>query len=306
MEYQGLEKISPAEAWGDEGGFNDWLHREGLGLLDKELGLGLQPVSREYSVGTFRSDLLVEMENGKRAVIESQFGRSNHVHFGELLTYFGLSGIDKAVWICEESCREHIDSLTKLNRILKSTIFYMVSFTVKRLGTQLAVKTVDFQVEVPGRRDRGGTKVENKARLFWTQFLKKAPAYSSRLAGINPTQYYALGVKVGLPGMVYGFWINQHESFIGFYLDLGPDRASQTISRFEYLRSNKSSIESILGKELDWRGGSTSTATVRCKVGDLGYQDKDSWDEIQDAMLGEFSRLEKTLDPLVEGLRKSG
>jgi len=230
------------------------------------------------------------------------------VHFGELLTYYSLEGIDKAVWICEESCKEHIDSLIKLNRQLKTQTFYLVSFKVGRLGSQIIV---DFQVEVPRRRRVGlvgskGSDVD-KGRLFWTQLLEKSPKYSSKFDGVRPWKGYGLAIGSGLTGLAYILLLNKYESWVGFYLDLGEDKADLTLKRYEYLKSKRDRIETPLGRTLDWSGGGNrSTATVKYKVENIDRRNEGGWEEIQDSMLVEFSRLEKVLDPLVEELRKSG
>ena len=300
-EYSGWEKISPAEAWGDETGFNNWLHKEGLELLSKELGFTLLPISREYNVGTFRSDLLVELEGSKKAVIESQFGRSNHVHYGELLTYYGLEGVDKSIWICEESCKEHIESLIKLNRNSKSTVFYLVSFKVGRLGSQIIV---DFQIEVPRTRRISGNKVDaDEGRAFWTSFLEKASKYSSRFRDVRPWKGYALGLGTGLTGVGYAFWLNRHEASIGFYVYFGPDKVELSKQVYSYLETKKSHIGVSLSSPLVW-DGIGKQAVIKSKVEDFGYQDRDSWDKIQESMLKEFLKLERSLTPIIEEVKQ--
>jgi hypothetical protein len=95
-------------------------------------------VDREADVGEhFRADLLAEGSNGDYVVIENQFGRSDHDHFGKLITY--LTGLEAktAVWICEDPQPEHIEAIGWLNKNTPQDMaFYIIKLEV-------------FQIESP-------------------------------------------------------------------------------------------------------------------------------------------------------------
>ena len=53
--------------------------------------------------------------DGVAVIIENQFGRSDHDHFGKALTYLAAHQASVVVWIAESFTDEHRASLTWLN-----------------------------------------------------------------------------------------------------------------------------------------------------------------------------------------------
>ena len=67
--------------------FTPWL-QQNIDLLSESLGLDIQLVEREVSVGAFSVDLVgQETGSGRAVIIENQLERTNHDHLGKLLTY---------------------------------------------------------------------------------------------------------------------------------------------------------------------------------------------------------------------------
>ena len=80
-----IETVSIRKVWPKEDAdFTPWL-RSHIKELDKTLGLGLTNPRSEVSAGDFRIDLLAGTDFGD-AVIENQYGRSDHRHLGQLVT----------------------------------------------------------------------------------------------------------------------------------------------------------------------------------------------------------------------------
>ena len=114
-----LEHVDPATVWSSEAGdFVPWLAMtDNLGRLGDALGLDLEPLAREATVGRFRADLICrDRGTGALAVIEAQLGVSDHSHLGKLLTYaVGLGG-GTAVWLATRFHAEHRAVLDRMNR----------------------------------------------------------------------------------------------------------------------------------------------------------------------------------------------
>ena len=102
-----FERVPLRSAWPTEdGNFTPWLAlADNIALLGEALNVELEVEAVERWVGVFRADILARAIDGEgehRVLIENQFGRTDHNHLGQLLTY--LAGIESAktvVWIAE-------------------------------------------------------------------------------------------------------------------------------------------------------------------------------------------------------------
>ena len=97
--------------------FTPWLAEPAnLARLSRTLGFEMELTATEASTGSFRTDVLAtRSQDGVAVVIENQFGRSDHDHFGKSLTYLAAHQASVVVWIAESFADEHRASLTWLN-----------------------------------------------------------------------------------------------------------------------------------------------------------------------------------------------
>ena len=105
-----FERVSLVEAWPTEdGNFTPWLAEpNAIALLGNVLDMELEVEAVEYRVGSFRADILARAETDHRVIIENQFGRTNHGHLGQVLTYLaGIEGAKTIVWIAETIQSDH-------------------------------------------------------------------------------------------------------------------------------------------------------------------------------------------------------
>lgn len=97
--------------------FTPWLSQpENLARLARPLGVEIELAAIEVNSGTFRTDILARNSaDGTTVVIENQFGRSDHDHFGKVMTYLAAHDAKTVVWIAEAFADEHRAALTWLN-----------------------------------------------------------------------------------------------------------------------------------------------------------------------------------------------
>ena len=113
--------------------FTPWLE-ENIDTLGSALGLKLEVISREASVGEFSLDLLVrDLDNSRTGIIENQYNQTDHTHFGQLLTYAGGLDASIVIWISEHVREEHRAALDWLNRTNTETQFFAVEVEVLRI-----------------------------------------------------------------------------------------------------------------------------------------------------------------------------
>ena len=153
-----LTFVSAAEAVGGEAsGFTPWLaeHVHELGT-ELELGLSLGAgeadtlVARntEVDVGGYSLDIRAETDDGRIAVIENQYGQSDHKHLGQVITYASGLGADVVIWVAESFSDPHLQALRWLNeRTDDDCGVFAVQIQFVRIGTSLAAPRFDVHVK---------------------------------------------------------------------------------------------------------------------------------------------------------------
>ena len=127
-----LETVPVRNVWSTENAsFTPWLESH-IGELDKVLGLGLSDPQREVAAGDFSIDLVAETNFGD-VVIENQFGKSDHRHLGQLVTYLSYREVQRAIWIAEEARLEHVKAVETLNRRGVGQV-WMITLRAVRIG----------------------------------------------------------------------------------------------------------------------------------------------------------------------------
>ena len=109
---------------------------ENIEILGALLGVELEVVEEESSVGPFRADILcLDTATSDHVLIENQIERTDHTHLGQLLTYSsGLSAVT-IVWIAKQFTDEHRTALDWLNSKTEVNIsFFGLEVELWRIG----------------------------------------------------------------------------------------------------------------------------------------------------------------------------
>ena len=113
-------------------------HGEWRSLLGDAMDMELEIEAVEHWVGAFKADILARVvgETDHRVIIENQFGRTNHGHLGQILTY--LAGIEDAktvVWIAESIQADHRAAVDWLNNnTTEQFSFFAIEIELWRIG----------------------------------------------------------------------------------------------------------------------------------------------------------------------------
>jgi hypothetical protein len=127
------------EVWDSEPrSFTPWLASpENLRLLTEILGLEeLIDVRQEDPVGKYYADIVAKDQSGGTVVIENQFGKTDHGHLGQIMTYLaGQKGKVTVVWIAERFNEEHRAVVDWLNSNTEDDFnFFAVEVEVLKIG----------------------------------------------------------------------------------------------------------------------------------------------------------------------------
>ena len=95
--------------------FTPWLV-ENISEVGEKIGMELEVVGREVSVGPYFVDILArDINNDAYVVIENQLEKTNHDHLGKSITYASALNAKTIAWIATDLTEEHKKALDWLN-----------------------------------------------------------------------------------------------------------------------------------------------------------------------------------------------
>ena len=255
-----LEKIELRKIWKTEDDFTKWLAKENnMLLLSKEIGIEMEVIQREASVGNFSVDILAKEENtSKNIIIENQLEDTNHDHLGKLITYASGYNANIVIWIVKNARQEHRRAIDWLNEHTdEDSNFFLVKLEIWRIEDSLFAPKFQI-VSQPNdwakavRKSIGGREL-TPLQLKELEFLKDFVDYSKnnkstlRLSSpqISTPGYYA--IRIGLSHI----WVAIKINAIGGILRLDINFEDKDLFNHVFDKY-KNDIENEIGKNLTW------------------------------------------------------
>jgi hypothetical protein len=304
-----LTRLDPRTVWKSEArDFTPWL-AENITLLSEVLGMDLEVVTTERSVGEFAADILArDLSTGGEVVIENQFGVTDHDHLGKLLTY--ASGLDATalVWIAEEIRDEHRQALEWLNeRTDSETMLFAIVLELLQIDeSQPAVnlKPIVFPNKWQKATRRIGRAAPSPRAEAYREFFQvlidelreKHRFTGNRVAQPQNWQTYSSGVS----GVVYGTSFAQGgRARVELYIDQGDAAANKEL--FDWLAAKSSEIEAALGFPVQWdRLDDRRASRIAIYRPGTIESDEQTLSEIRQWMLENVMALKKQFTPLLK------
>lgn len=254
-----LTHVDPRELWHSEpGNFTPWLAGN-IGLLGEALGIDLEVLQTEKSVGDFACDIHAHDTGRDRPVIiENQLEATDHRHLGQLLTY--AAGLDAAVivWISPEVREEHREAMDWLNRHTDDRIeFFGVALEAVRIDDSkpaIQFRLVAFPNAWTKKVAAASDGEVSEKRLRYQQFfqtvideLREKHRFTNARAA-QPMSWY--GFASGTRGLTYNMtFASGARMRAELYIDVGDATRNKAI--FDSLSARKDEIELKTGP-LDW------------------------------------------------------
>jgi len=133
-----LEKVQIRTVWKTEDNdFTPWLAKdENIALLSEELNIQIEIVRQEQWVGNFKADILAnEVGSDHTIIIENQFGKTDHSHLGQLITYASGLKATTVIWISEKFTEEHRAAIDWINEVSNENIsFFGIEIELYKIG----------------------------------------------------------------------------------------------------------------------------------------------------------------------------
>lgn len=260
-------RVPLKQAWPTEdGNFTPWLaEATNIELLGETLNIELVVEAVEHWVGAFRADILARAtdEADHRVIIENQFGRTNHGHLGQLLTYLaGIEGAKSVVWIAEEIQADHRAAIDWLNAHTDEDYsFFAIEIELWRIDNSTPAPRFNV-VASPNdwaRTAKSATKAVGDADLaarhhvrmaYWGSFRNYLAQHNStfRIRRDNKDNWFWF--SIGRANFGISATISTEKERIGVELSIANDPAKIA---FKALYAQRNEIEKEFGEDIDWQ-----------------------------------------------------
>ena len=180
-----LNRIDLRKVWPNEArDFTKWLSVESnLNMLGNAIGIELELVETESSVGSFNVDIYAqESGTGRKVVIENQLEDTNHDHLGKVITYAAGKGAEVVIWVVARARDEHRQAIEWLNQHTDSSFgFFLVEIELWSIGDSLPAPRFNV-VEQPNewtktiKLSECLSETERTKLSYWTKYREVAQA----------------------------------------------------------------------------------------------------------------------------------
>ena len=255
-----LEYVDPRSIWAMEAAdFTPWL-ADNLALLGQTLGLDLELVKAEASVGSFACDIqALETGSGRRVIIENQLAQTDHGHLGQLITY--AAGLDAAVivWIAPKVRDEHREAIDFLNRHTRETVdFFLIALEIIRISGSLPAVVFKLAASpnawAKTTAISAGKSISDNSSAYQKFYqglmddLREKHNFTNAKAA-QPLNWYSF--SSGRPGITYtATFASGKRLRAELYVDVGDALRNKII--FDALKADESVIQEAVGEPLVW------------------------------------------------------
>ena len=300
-----IETVAVRDVWPKEDAdFTPWLQSR-IGQLDNVLGLGLSNPQREVGAGDFMIDLVAGTNFGD-VVIENQFGKSDHRHLGQLVTYLSHREVQRAIWIVEDARPEHVKAVETLNDRGVAQI-WMVTVRTIRIGdspvaplfTVVAEPSEDAMTK--GRTDLDLTPAQRQSRDFMAALFAQAQdeGIDSPFKNLKPDYIGLQDTPARGPGLVYRVAVNRRESRVVLTNKKGRWTGALAVLLENRQRIDEAFAAADLPQPLEWTEEVTAGRwVIRYKVG-VNYRGQPDRTKMLELNLAS-AQMKRVFDPYLQ------
>ncbi len=194
-----LKKVELRDVWPHEAlDFTKWLAEDAsLKMLSDAVGIELELIETESSVGSFNVDIYAqESGTGRKVIIENQLEDTNHDHLGKVITYAAGKDAEVVIWVVARARDEHRQAIEWLNQHTDNEFgFFLVEIELWQIGESKPAPRFNV-VEQPNewtkaiKLSEGLTELDRVKLSYWTKYrevAETAPEFSGAFKLRKPT-----------------------------------------------------------------------------------------------------------------------
>lgn len=305
-----LIRVDLRELWkNEEYDFSAWLAQpENLAELSDEIGIEIRLPEKEVAVGKYSLDILGEEEGtGRKIVIENQLERTNHDHLGKLITYAAGHDAKIVIWIFKDITEEHRSAIDWLNEITgEDCLFFAIEIQAWRINDseaapkfQVVCKPNEWAKVVKhssDSKDLGETAL--KQLDFWSKLKAYATQKKVPLFRQSPRPQHWYDISIGSSEAHLSLTINTKESLLGCETYINDNKPL-----FQYLKSQRESIEQQVGGELEWIEAKKACRVVQRKK-NVNIDDEAAITTYFDWLIDRATAFHRVFGPLVRKFKE--
>lgn len=251
--------------------FSEWL-ADNIEILNEAIGMNLEVTDKELHIGAFRADIVCKDDNVGKVVIENQLERTDHDHFGKIITY--AAGVDAGavVWIAPTFTEPHLTAVKWLNdETGNNRQFFAIEIHLFKIGDSAPAPYLKV-VAQPNEWRKVAKSIANsdpKSQLeatrysYWTclsEYLQDK-GYKGSLP--KPARTHYNNLSVGKSQMFYALTIDSVHNIIKTMVYLEGPKAR---TRYDFLKEKCfEEGRKIFGEDLVWvdkEGNSTKAIEI--------------------------------------------
>jgi hypothetical protein len=253
-----LEKVDLRDVWKHEAtDFSAWLALpENLDALAEQLGIEIEPIGTEVSVGRFKIDILAKEPNtGEHIIIENQLEPTNHDHLGKVITY--AAGLDARylIWIVKDVLPEHLKAIEWLNDHLDEAICcFLIRIEVWQIGESMPAPRFEIistkNAWVASLKKSTSTEISPlkiRQQQFWSEFCDYIRRKDPNMKLHKPAPQHWLNFSMGSSMAGLATTMNTQKNRFSTEIYIANNK-----TLYSYLRDNEEEIQSELGGTVDW------------------------------------------------------
>lgn len=285
-----LEKVELREQWPDEAqNFTPWLAEEdNLEILAKTIGLELELVNTEVSVGKYNLDILAkDINSGSSVIIENQLEKTDHDHLGKLITY--ASGLDAKIiiWISKSFNEEHRQAIDWLNEVSNENIsFFALEIELWKIKNSPHAPKFNIVCHpndwTKSLRSDSNNKELTETKILQREYWQNFKDYCESNDLVNfatqkasPQHWYL--ISIGRSGFQISLTANSQKNKLGCELYVSVPWSSYAVRQ---LMQEKELIEKEVGSKLVWKPSPKQVGHSRIiAYTDFNFKDQSTWNE---------------------------
>jgi hypothetical protein len=258
MEFGMIRPVPVREVWpGEATHFTPWLAGR-LDVLGEKLGMELTLENTEVSAGDFSADIVArDLSTNRTVIIENQYGRTDHSHLGQIITYASVLGADTVVWVAETIRQEHKAAIDFLNQHLKEGLqFYALEVSVIRIDDSKPAYTFNMVCEpvetAVSQSSAEPNDLKQKYRNYFQSLIDelrdKYQFTNARVA--QPQNWYTFSSENSRVFTYSTSFAQRGRVRAEIYLDSGDKVINENL--FDALYTEKEMFEATMGEALSW------------------------------------------------------